>query len=336
MEAMEMARRTIGVLCLVLVGLVPRVARAQTEQVYYYHTDAIESVRMITNESGQEITRYDFWPFGQVVGSPIVQDSRMFAGKEHDGESALDYFGGRYYASQTGRFTSVDPALDSEKARVDPQQWNRYSYAFNNPHRYVDPDGRQAGAEFALDVDQRLLITGKITKQEYIARLRARADGALVGAGLAAGVVGWRVLLSAAASCFLSPSCQSTVLDALEGLAGGPPRITPTGDMDPAARALAERFSGEASVAIEGFGSREFDMVSREYVGQTTSAVSALLKPANFLSKANRDKIRATLEAAKALGKKAYFEFRSGADDEVIDFIRRNADRIGVEFDVSR
>jgi RHS repeat-associated protein len=55
---------------------------------------------------------------------------------------ARSYFGARYYASQTGRFTTVDPYLDVQKALVDPQQWNRYAYVRNNPLRYVDPDGR--------------------------------------------------------------------------------------------------------------------------------------------------------------------------------------------------
>ena len=29
-----------------------------------------------------------------------------------------------------------------DKNLVDPQRWNRYAYARNNPLKYVDPDGR--------------------------------------------------------------------------------------------------------------------------------------------------------------------------------------------------
>src|SRR5262249_16744062 len=139
MEATQMARRTIGVLYLGLVWMVPGVARAQTEQVYYYHTDAVGSVRMITNESGQEVTRYDFWPFGQVSGSPAVQDSRMFAGKEHDGEGGFEHFGARYHQSPTGRFTTPDDPGYMDL--TNPQSLNRYAYAYNNPFRYVDFTG---------------------------------------------------------------------------------------------------------------------------------------------------------------------------------------------------
>jgi len=134
-----MGRRTISVLCLGLAWMMPDVATAQTEQVYYYHTDAAGSVRMITDANGQEVTRYDFWPFGQVSGAPAVQDSRMFAGEEHDAESQSDYLGARYYQGQTGRFTTPDDPSYMDPA--NPQSLNRYAYANNNPLRWVDPTG---------------------------------------------------------------------------------------------------------------------------------------------------------------------------------------------------
>lgn len=43
---------------------------------------------------------------------------------------------------RTGRFLSVDPSMDIEKAMREPQQWNRYSYVVNNPLKYTDPDGK--------------------------------------------------------------------------------------------------------------------------------------------------------------------------------------------------
>jgi RHS repeat-associated protein len=52
------------------------------------------------------------------------------------------YFGARYYGSKIGRFTTTDPVYTIEENLLDPQRWNRYAYARNNPLRYVDPDGR--------------------------------------------------------------------------------------------------------------------------------------------------------------------------------------------------
>jgi len=60
--------------------------------------------------------------------------------KERDIETGLDYFGARYYGSTQGRFTSVDPLLESAEATM-PQSWNRYSYVLNNPLAYTDPSG---------------------------------------------------------------------------------------------------------------------------------------------------------------------------------------------------
>lgn len=56
--------------------------------------------------------------------------------------NARSYFGARYYRADLGRFTTVDPELNIKDALVDPQRWNRYAYARNNPLRYTDPNGR--------------------------------------------------------------------------------------------------------------------------------------------------------------------------------------------------
>jgi RHS repeat-associated protein len=137
--------RIIGRLLLALAASVaPAMAYAQTETVTYYHTDAIGSVRMITDASGAVLARYDYQPFGLPLDQnpPPPPERRQFAGKERDTETGYDYFGARYYASGNGRFTTVDPLLDVEQALVDPQMWNRYTYVANRPLKFVDPDGR--------------------------------------------------------------------------------------------------------------------------------------------------------------------------------------------------
>jgi RHS repeat-associated protein len=61
-------------------------------------------------------------------------------GKERDAESGNDYFGARYYASNMGRFISPD-LTPFNIAPGDPQSWNLYSYAKNQPTIAKDSGG---------------------------------------------------------------------------------------------------------------------------------------------------------------------------------------------------
>ena len=114
---------------------------AQT--VEYYHLDALGSVRAISNQAGSVIQRYDYLPFGEEANPTVTANTRKFTGKERDTETGLDYVGARYYSSRTARFTTVDPVYTWRENLADPQRWNRYAYARNNPLRYTDPDGRE-------------------------------------------------------------------------------------------------------------------------------------------------------------------------------------------------
>ncbi len=78
-------------------------------------------------------------------------DTAQFTGKERDSETGLDYFGASYNASSMGRFMSPDPfnplALSWSKFNAwisNPQRWNKYAYALNNPVTLIDPDGLNA------------------------------------------------------------------------------------------------------------------------------------------------------------------------------------------------
>ncbi|MFA6521926.1 MAG: RHS repeat-associated core domain-containing protein [Candidatus Gracilibacteria bacterium] len=68
-------------------------------------------------------------------------------GKELDTETGLYYYGARYYDSRISRFISLDPAginLADIRSFTNPQGWNMYSYALNNPVKYTDPSGKYA------------------------------------------------------------------------------------------------------------------------------------------------------------------------------------------------
>ena len=127
----------VGLLALLL----PTSVLAQSGQmVEYYHLDALGSVRVVTDQNAQVVSRHDFLPFGEEwpAPQPTTKEKKLFTGHERDAETGLDYFGARYYRPQVGRFTTIDPVGGR---LADPQTLNRYAYARNNPLRYVDPTG---------------------------------------------------------------------------------------------------------------------------------------------------------------------------------------------------
>jgi RHS repeat-associated protein len=137
-----MTRIRVAWMTLALV-LVSSASFAQgSETVVYFHADAVGSTRLVTDANGVVVETHDYLPFGEPWASSGLE-TRRFGGKERDSETGLDYFGARYYSSLNGRFTAVDPKMDITQAVNDPQGWNRYAYARNNPFRFYDPDGRE-------------------------------------------------------------------------------------------------------------------------------------------------------------------------------------------------
>ena len=112
--------------------------------VSYYFSDHLASTDVVTSTTGTITKEADYYPYGgeiPITGSDI--NNYKFTSKERDGESVLDYFGARYHASSLGRFMQVDPKNITKQRIRDPQQWNMYSYARNNPLVFVDPDGKE-------------------------------------------------------------------------------------------------------------------------------------------------------------------------------------------------
>jgi RHS repeat-associated protein len=120
----------------------------------YISTDHLGSTRLVTGDNAAIIARHDYLPFGEEI--PAGQARRnsewgandkvnqKFTGKERDLETGLDYFGARYMSSAQGRFTSPDPTFLNILKVTNPQRWNLYGYATNNPLKYIDPDGQEA------------------------------------------------------------------------------------------------------------------------------------------------------------------------------------------------
>ena len=116
--------------------------------------DHLGTLRMIIDKTGSlaGIKRHDFLPFGEeliatqgartaAMGYSADDTRQKFTSKERDAETGLDYFLARYYSAGQGRFTSPDPILISDQQSSNPQLWNLYNYATNNPLAVTDPTG---------------------------------------------------------------------------------------------------------------------------------------------------------------------------------------------------
>ena len=116
--------------------------------LFYNHADWLGTERVRTTSSGTIYETCTDTPYGMNLSCVTTQGDLSpmhFTGKQHDAESGLDNFGARYYGSGNalGRFMTPD-AFYKDSHVADPQSWNEYAYARNNPLRYVDPNGENA------------------------------------------------------------------------------------------------------------------------------------------------------------------------------------------------
>jgi RHS repeat-associated protein len=106
--------------------------------ISYRHRDLV-SQRLFTDANGTVVHEHGSYPFGELWYQSGTSTSFVFASYERDKESGNDYALAREYENSSGRFLSPDP----EEGEVDdPQLWNRYAYARNDPINITDPSGR--------------------------------------------------------------------------------------------------------------------------------------------------------------------------------------------------
>jgi RHS repeat-associated protein len=124
-----------------------RVARRDgSGNIFYYFQDRLGTNRTIVYGSGSNPGALcydaDFYPFGgELAFTNNCGQNYKFAGMERDPETGNDHTLFRSYRSNYGRWLSPDPADLAAADPTNPQSWNRYAYALNNPVNLTDPRG---------------------------------------------------------------------------------------------------------------------------------------------------------------------------------------------------
>jgi RHS repeat-associated protein len=133
-------------------GLVAIVVRENGNDSYFYtYTDHLGSILTVTNNSGTVVAEQNFDAWGRrrnpttwVALAPTAATGLpVWLYRGYTGHEQLDNFGlinmnGRLYDPALGRMLSVDNYVVGSS---ETQAFNRYTYAFNNPLVYNDPDG---------------------------------------------------------------------------------------------------------------------------------------------------------------------------------------------------
>ena len=108
----------------------------------YFLTDALGSVRQLTDIAGMVTLTQSYAPYGETVSSTGSGASvYQFTGESRDA-NGLTYLRARYYNSGDGRFISRDTWSGDYKR---PLSLNRWGYVEGNPVNLVNPTGMKPG-----------------------------------------------------------------------------------------------------------------------------------------------------------------------------------------------
>ena len=105
----------------------------------FYLTDQVDLVKLVTDNDGTAITRFEYLPYGESwFTEGKTKTAPKYNSQELDKETGYYYYNARHYDPEISRFITADSVIDGV---YNTQGWNRYSYVKGNPIRYSDPTG---------------------------------------------------------------------------------------------------------------------------------------------------------------------------------------------------
>ena len=135
---------------------------ASTGQVYFIHTDQLNTPRLITNSTNVKVWQWDNNdPFGNNVPNDDPNNSNThfsfnlrLLGQYADSETGLNYNYFRDYSPQEGRYIESDPI------GLEGGQFSTYAYVDSNPLLYTDEYGLGSKPKGFMDDGNGNVLTG--------------------------------------------------------------------------------------------------------------------------------------------------------------------------------
>lgn len=146
----------------------------QSGRIHYLNLNQIGSTTLVTDKTGAQTSELSYHPYGEIdyKNSQNIDVVRpKYSGKELDPDTGFYYFGARYYDPEIKRFITPDPAGQFDSS---------YLYAADDPITIVDPDGRVAGVDDAIEIAA--LITMVTETAEAVAGSAAVAGSSAAAA----------------------------------------------------------------------------------------------------------------------------------------------------------
>ena len=153
----------------------------------YYHPDMLGSTSLITDNGGSLVEQTFYSAYGVILDGG---DTSRYDFTGHEFDDTLDDYdaNARRYKAEWGKFSSADGIISQA---YNPQNLNRYSYAFNNPYKYTDPTGHEvrveteAGGQIVYIDDGRFgrIVDGSERVRTITIQPFTASDGTYIGGG---------------------------------------------------------------------------------------------------------------------------------------------------------